>query len=141
MSRKKVLVIAACATVLSAASSPPAAQAACKSGLTNHYENKFYAAQVVTNWCYSRGNVANRSSLPRAWVKTLGMFGGWQEGPVDVAYSGCHSFNGYRKHNCLTRYQFSFWNIGTSPQFKTGVCIHTRIYGNGAHRRGITTNC
>ncbi|MDQ3850398.1 MAG: hypothetical protein M3296_07280 [Actinomycetota bacterium] len=132
---------AACTAVLAAALGAPAAQAGCKTGLTNRYENRFFVAQVVTNWCYSQGNVTSRRSLPRAWIKTLGMAGGWQEGAVDLAYTGCHRYHGYPKHNCLTRYQFSFWNVFVSPVFKVGVCVHTRVYGNGAHRRALTTNC
>ena len=133
---------AACAAVLAAVLVAPPAQAVpCKTGLTNRYENRFFAAEVVTNWCYSRGNVVRRKSIPRAWIKNLGMFGGWQEGGVDVAYTGCHNFNGYPKHNCLTRFQFSFWNVFVTPAIKVGVCVHTRIYGNVLHRRDLSNNC
>ena len=141
MRKVRILAAVTCVGLWAAAFSTPTAHAACKRGLENKYENTFFVAKVTTNWCYRRGNVTRRKSIPRAWIKTAGMFGGWQEGSVEVDQSTCYRVGRYRKHNCLTQYQFSFWNVVTSPVFKVGVCLHTRIYGNGDHRRRMTTNC
>jgi hypothetical protein len=114
----------------------------CKSGLTNIFSNVFISAKVVTDWCYSGGNVTSRHSVPSASVTNAGHAAGWREGAAEWTYSACHSFNGYHHHNCLTRRQFSFHNIYLPPFVPhVGVCIHTRIYGDGNHSRDITTDC
>lgn len=117
------------------------AHAACKSGLTNVYKDRYLTAKVVTSWCYSRGNVTSRHSVPSASPTNLGFAMGLRESTAEWTYSACHSFNGYRTHNCLTKRQFTFSNRYGPLAPKIGVCIATRIYGNGAHRRAITTNC
>jgi hypothetical protein len=117
------------------------AEAACKYGLTNVYKDWAFKAQVVTNWCYRGGNVTKRKSFPSARVRNAAHAAGWRVGDEEWTYSACHAFHGYSKHNCLTRRQFSFHNIYAPLAPSIGVCIHTRIYGNGAHNRRITTDC
>lgn len=119
---------------------PGQADAACKS-VTNVYKDKYFNAQVVTNWCYGGGNVTSRSSLPTASVTDFGYASGFRESDAEWKYSACHSYNGYAKHNCLTKRQFSYTYRYGPDVGKIGVCISTRVYGNGAHRRDITTNC
>ena len=135
-------VVVLCAVTAAAVLLPAgAAHAACKTGLTNVYSDRYVTAKVVTSWCYSNGNVTSRNSLPSASVTNLGYFLGLRESDAEWTYSACHRFNGYPKHNCLTRRQFSFGYAYKSLAPKIGICIATRIYGNGAHHRAITTTC
>ena len=134
-SHVRVFVLAACIGLWAAALSPPTAQAACKSGLTNEFSRWWGSGKVVTNWCYRRGNVRSRNSAMSgdSGFAPRKMTAKW-------TYSNCFSFNGYAKHNCLTRAQFTSWGaiFGGGLKAMDYVCVHTRIYGNGAHRRLIT---
>ncbi|HEV2787191.1 MAG TPA: hypothetical protein VGV67_12415 [Solirubrobacteraceae bacterium] len=117
------------------------ANAACKRGLTNVYKDRYIEARVVTSWCYSNGNVTTRHSRPSAKVTDVGHALGLRESAAEWTYSECHGFNGFPKHNCLTKRQFSFSNTYVPWAPKIGVCIETRIYGNGAHKRNIRGEC
>jgi hypothetical protein len=134
----KVLIVAA---VLVGASLAPVAveeaQARCKSGLTNKAERWWAWGKVVTQWCYRRGHVISRHSSPSQGKKAAGYAWGFQDLPLSTGftYSECHDFNGYWNHNCLTRYQVSHWSRFFGVY---SFCIHTRIYGNGRHRRRVT---
>ncbi len=108
------------------------AQAACKHGLSTHFSRWYGHGQVVTNWCYNGRSVTSRHS--RHYEGGTSDPGAWRASHW-WSYSNCHYYNGISNHNCLTHGQFTFY----SPVFGYKyVCAHTRIYGNGAHRRNIT---
>ena len=123
------------------------AQAACKwngkpgpGSLTNRAERWFGWAYVRTGWCYSGGHVTSRHSVPDFGVSTLGFLSGTRTWVFGWAYTDCHDYNGYWNHNCLTRGQFKWVKscLGGGLCTQAVICIHTRIYGNGAHSRLIT---
>ncbi len=90
----------------------------------------------MTDWCYENGHVTKRSSLADGKVTNLGVLEGWIYYRFHWSYSKCYTYNGYSKHNCLTQGVFSIFNGHTGTN--GAICINTRIYGNGAHRRSIT---
>ncbi len=112
------------------------ARAACKVALQNVYDKWFFEANVITNWCYNGRSVINRRSRAGGNVTTLGAFAGMFLFSQGWKYTACHHYNGIRNHNCLTQRQFHLINGHTGDSL--WICIHTRIYGNGAHRRNIT---
>lgn len=127
------------------------AQAACKwngkpgpGSLTNRAERWWGWAYVRTGWCYSGGHVTARHSALDQGVTLLGRAFSYQVPPSYATkqnkYSACHYYNGYWNHNCLTRFEFTWWSFPPKPGADPveRVCIHTRIYGNGAHSRLIT---
>ena len=131
-----VAVVAAFAVVLPAtATAAPASVTACKSGLTNQENEAWGWAKVVTEWCYSGGHVTSRHSERHAQISAGGYLQGWLKVETSWRYSACHNYNGYWNHNCLTRAEVHAWNKDNGQFFS---CIHTRIYGNGAHSRLIT---
>ncbi|HVH24294.1 MAG TPA: hypothetical protein VNA11_17740 [Pseudonocardia sp.] len=123
------------------------AKTKCKQGLTNIYRDDFVVAKVITEWCYNGRSVTSRNSVPSARVRPVAYVVGVREAEAEWTYSACHDFNGIKNHNCLTKRQFSFEKppiktpLGNISLPKTGVCIETRIYGNGAHHRRISTTC
>jgi hypothetical protein len=130
----RLFVLAALVGLWAASLPAPAAQAACKSGLTNEFSRWWGTGKVVTTWCYSGGQVTWRRSVmsgDSGWAPRR-MTGKW-------TYSRCHSYDGYPRHNCLTRAQFTSWGavFGGGLQAMDYVCVHTRVYGNGGHRRRI----
>lgn len=112
------------------------AQAACKRGLSNDFRSWWFNAKVVTDWCYRNGHVTRRSSIAHGRVTNWGVVAGWFYYRFSWTYSKCHRYNGYWNHNCLTQGRFSLFNGHTGTN--GSICINTRIYGNGAHRRSIT---
>ena len=112
------------------------AEAACKSALQNVYDKWFFKANVITSWCYNGRSVTSRHSRAGGNVTTLGAFGGMFLISQGWKYTGCDDFNGIKNHNCLTQRQFYLFNGHAGAPL--WICIHTRIYGNGAHRRKIT---
>ena len=112
------------------------AQAACKIALQNVYDKWFFKASVITNWCFDGKSVTSRRSRTGGNVTALGAFAGMFLLSQSWKYTGCQDFNGIKNHNCLTQRQFNLFNGHTGDPLS--IWIHTRIYGNGAHRRNIT---
>jgi len=139
MRRTRVLVGVVAATVLLTGASAAPASAACKRGLNNQVNEVFGWAKTVTEWCYFGGHVTSRHSQ-KHWKGSLGGFiAGYRLVTTRWATSRCHDYNGIWNHNCLTRAEIHAWKIDGSQDF---WCIHTRIYGNGAHKRAVTPgNC
>lgn len=118
------------------------AEAACKwdgkpgpGGLKNYASRWWAWAQVKTNWCYSGGHVTSRHSVTSGDITSEGEKYRFYSYKPWAVTSQCNTYNGYWNHNCLTRFQFSWysWYFG-----ETTLCIHTRIYGDGSHSRQIT---
>jgi len=110
------------------------AEAACKYNLTNmHTQNGYGWAKVVTDWCYSGGHVTSRHSEKHCQISGWGYSIGYSGCRTTWRYSNCHNYNGYWNHNCLTRAEV----FAYGHRYEI-ACIHTRIYGNGDHRRLIT---
>ncbi len=114
------------------------AHAACKPALQNVYDKWFFEAAVITSWCYNGKSVVTRRSRAGGKVTAWGALAGMFLLSQNWKYTRCHHFNGIRNHNCLTQRQFHLVNGHTGDPL--WICIHTRIYGNGAHRRDITTS-
>lgn len=139
-----VAIVATAVVLLSAFADTARAKVKCKSGLTNIYQDKFYEAKVVTDWCYDGKRVISRHSVPSDHVRNAAYVAGYREGQEGWSYTACQMFNGIRNHNCLTKRQFSY----TAPQIPHSpfqfppfcVSIETRIYGDGNHQRKIA-NC
>ncbi len=112
------------------------AQAACKTALQNVYDKWFFEASVITNWCFNGKSVTSRHSRAGGNVTVRGAVAGMFLWSQSWKYTGCKDFNGIKNHNCLTQRQFNLINGHTGDPLS--ICIHTRIYGNGAHRRNIT---
>src|ERR1044072_2389835 len=108
---------------------------------TAKFSNKIIVATVVTTWCFRKGNVISRHSVPSAHPTTLAQLGGLKAEQPKLQFSACDDFHGYPKHNCLTRWQFSFSNHISPFAPSIGLCLHSRIYGNGAFRTKHTTDC
>jgi len=121
------------------------ADAACKwegkagpGPLRTVFDEWWFKAEVVTNWCYNGSSVTSRYSQPYGHVTNWGILGGWFWVNAHWAYSKCHAYNGISNHNCLTHREANLVSgHGADTQ---SICIETRIYGNGAHRRNITKN-
>jgi len=120
------------------------AQAKCKHNLSNHYKDNYVEVELVTNWCYDGKSVTSRHTRnpPFAHVRGAADAAGLREdGSHWARDSRCYDYHGTKNHNCLIKYQFVFsytWQV-LGPRI--GVCLATRIYGNGAHKRARTTNC
>ena len=145
-------LIAICAGLLPAAGSfvPQAsgvfggvAHAACKwdgkpgpGGLHNKFDEWWFKAEVVSNWCYDGTRVTSRHSVPSGSVTVpLGVAAGVFYTESHWAYSACHIYNGVVNHNCLTRREFNGVNGHSGDPWS--ICIGTRIYGAGGHHRNI----
>lgn len=139
----RIIAVCAFAALLLAGAMGGTAQARekCKSGLTNIYKDDYVVAKVVTDWCYNGRSVTSRHSVPSARVRNAAYSAGLREDGAEWVYTSCHTYKGIKNHNCLTKMQFAFNYTWNKFAPKIGVCISTRIYGNGAHKRSISTNC
>lgn len=105
-------------------------------GLRNTFDESWFKAEVVSNWCYNGTSVTNHRSVPGGEVTfPVGVLQGWFFVETHWAYSKCHTFNGVSKHNCLTKREFNLLNGHTGDT--ASICIGTRIYGGGGHHRNI----
>jgi hypothetical protein len=120
------------------------ANAACKwdnkpgpGGVPNIYDHWYFKAQVVSNWCYDGNHVLSRNSVPSGNVTSpLGVLAGYFLTETHWALSQCYTINHVFNSNCLTHREYNIFD-GHDGSHRS-ICIETRIYGNGYHRRRIT---
>jgi hypothetical protein len=120
------------------------AQAACKwdnkpgpGGVPNIYDHWYFKAQVISNWCYDGNHVLSRNSVPSGNVTSpLGVLAGYFLTETHWALSQCYTINHVYNSNCLTHREYNILD-GHDGSHRS-ICIETRIYGNGYHRRRIT---